>query len=778
MRTSGYTRRRRRLAVITGAVVALVFSTAVVAPASAEEPERDVTVAHPGPGGWEGTIATGLNQNYDSATGEPCGDGLEDQCDTTLLRVDVPAGYWDSHSGGLRIDLDNYFPNPGSDFDLYIYESDASGTRGSLVDLSGDVPGLPESAEIPAADGYYLVQVVYFAVTESRYTATAEFFERPAPAPAPPDVDDPPGLQDVLASDPSLGFRSRSEPHIAQNPVNPEMLIAGSKFYNRDPDSLAEYEFKVGTYVSFDGGRSWSDLGQTAVCPSEEAPPESWPTNTCYPDEDPNEEGTGVEDGGTSSAIQLLPEKARAKLRERHRKLGNVGQIRTPAAEQRGGDFGEEYITSDPWVGFDDEGNAYLMLLDSPPFDHASGWGMSFHRWETPTPEDVESGNTWSEKIPISSYDDPDTQPLFLDDKNTFAVNNAGPDGDGQSGPMVACWGQNIPDAIKQQTVCKRSTDGGLTWPGPPIPISPPTQQLVIGVSVVADNVNPDRFYATWLHYTPEVGGLEAEYWSSQSLDGGLTWTPATFVTQVQAIPRQFPGQRFRNLSIPISATGPNEGEIYTTYAEYREASSPDDEDGMQADVMLISSDTGGLLWSEPQVVNGDGTDADQFQPNVAVTPSGQINLTYFDRRHDPDNLYIDTYLSRSNDGGETFTDVRVSHDMWDPRINPPISSSGDFIGDYQGLVADDCTAIPFFNDTHLANDAGRDSEFDDGLPRSQFQEVFSWRIPNTAALGGEPAPGVECGDDQGDDCKPGQGQGQGKGHEKGKGKGTGKGCD
>jgi hypothetical protein len=40
-------------------------------------------------------------------------------------------------------------------------------------------------------------------------------------------------------------------------------------------------------------------------------------------------------------------------------------------------------------------------------------------------------------------------------------------------------------------------------------------------------------------------------------------------------------------------------------------------------------------------------------------------------------------------------------------------------------------------NDTHLANDVGRDPAFDSGDPRSDFQEVFSWRVPNTAAYGG-----------------------------------------
>jgi hypothetical protein len=123
-----------------------------------------------------------------------------------------------------------------------------------------------------------------------------------------------------------------------------------------------------------------------------------------------------------------------------------------------------------------------------------------------------------------------------------------------------------------------------------------------------------------------------------------------------------------------------------------------------------------------------------------------------------PGNFFIDTWLSRSNDGGRTFTDTRVSHDSWDPTINPPISRSGAFIGDYQGLVADCSNTIPFVNDTHLANAASRDPDFDVGDLRSPFQEVISWRVPNTSAFGGG-----ECRSPQ-PPAGPGGGQGPGAG--------------
>jgi hypothetical protein len=629
----------------------------------------------------------------------------------------VPADFYANQGGGMQIKLNKYSPNPTSDFDLYVYRSDAAGNRGALAGSSGGLPGADEQTTIAEAQGYYLVQVVYFAVTASSYKGEARLVTRTK---NPPDVDTPPGLEEFLASDPGRGFKSHSEPHIAQSPTNPNMMVAGSKMYNKDRDSLAEYEFKIGTYVSFDAGRTWSDLGQVNTCPRDQAGPSTWPNNTCYPEDDPNLGGTSAED-----------------VKDPQGEAGTAD----PYDDRGTGDFGEEYIVSDVWVDFDDEGNAYVMVLDHPPFAGDQGWGMSFHRWETPSPEDVAAGKTWSNRIPINAYGDPVTQTQFADDKNTFAVNNAGPDNDGKIGTMIACWGQNVQALVKQQTVCERSTDGGKSWPGQPLPISD-LQQLVIGVHVIADPVQPETFYAVWFEYAQTIAGAPGTMRFAKTTNGGQAWQPSIPILQFKPIPKSFPGQAFRNLSLPIMAIGPKQ-ELYITFAEYLDVpAGATDEDGKQADIRLVKSTNGGGSWSAPVTVNQDKTRADQFQPYVRVAPQGDVQVAYFDRRHDPENFFIDSYFSRSTDGGKTFTDTRLSHDMSDPSINPPISVSGEFYGDYQGLTADDCLSVWFANDTHLANSQTRDPEFDQGEPRSRFQEVSATRVPHP-----DPANPVACRD-------------------------------
>jgi BNR repeat-like domain len=704
---------RPRIRALRALAILALLTPLAAAPSSRAATPPSGTVTPTAPFTWQGPVATGHNQRYDPQTGEPCGQTDADFCDTVLVLVD-PGDFFATSAGGVEFSIGGAVA--GSDMDLYVYASDASGTRGALVGASAG-PTDEERVSIQNATGYYLVQVVYFDVDPaSGYTGRAEFFRR---AKFPPDIDKPRGLPDFLASDPELGYRSHSEPHIAQSPLNPNLLVAASKQYNRDPDSLREYEFKIGTYVSFDHGVTWRDLGPLDVCPQEQAPPATWPLeNTCYPADDPSRAGTGPED-----ANDPRPD----------------------------GDFGEEYITSDVWVDFDDEGNAYAMVLDAPVFPSGAGWGMSFHRWATPSRADIAAGTTWSDRIPINAYPAAATDPNFgfLDDKNTFAVNNAGPDGDGTTGTMVACWTLDEPVTAAegpQRIVCERSTDGGQTWPGTPQAISPPTQRLVIGADVVADTRDPNTFYVAWTEYLSGIvsGTGTNTIQVAKSTDGGVTWSAPVTASTFVPLPNVFPHQAFRNLTLPIMAVAPT-GEVYLTYADYNplRASTPD-EDGMQADVKLVKSLDGGASWTAPVRVNQDETNADQFQQYLRVTPRGQLNVSYFDRRLDqpdlpahPGNFFIDTFLSRSNDGGATWKDSRVSHDSWDPSINPPISPSGEFIGDYQGMVADNCVASPFVNDTHLANDPTRDPLFDLGKPRSEFQEVFAWLVPNIRKFGG-----------------------------------------
>jgi hypothetical protein len=429
------------------------------------------------------------------------------------------------------------------------------------------------------------------------------------------------------------------------------------------------YKFKIGTFASFDGGKDWRDNDHLPGYPKQ---------------------------------------------------TGNEGD--------------DYYITSDVWMAFDDEGNAYVMVLDSPPDSQATGagWGMTLHK-------STDGGRTWSDRIPIEEKEDPVTRELLLSDKNTLTVDNYGQDLDGKTGNMYACWSEDAPVA-NLAVLVSRSTDAGESW-SQGIPVSADDQSVLGCFVLVGPPRNPGEpgpLYVFWLDFAGD-GRIRM----AKSTDGGQSFSSPSTVAEISQVPRLFPNSAFRNLSIPWAAADPKDGSVYVSWADYHNT-TPDEPcpEGTDppapgqvcdADILMAKSTNGGGSWSGPTRINQDpvGNGKDQFQQALEVTPSGQLNAMWFDRRNDPQNFYIDTYFARSNDQGGTWKETRVTKSMWDPSINPPISPSGHFIGDYQGLAVTNRCAYPFWQDTTLANLSPSDPDY------SPYQEVFSARIPNTPAFGG-----------------------------------------
>jgi hypothetical protein len=371
----------------------------------------------------------------------------------------------------------------------------------------------------------------------------------------------------------------------------------------------------------------------------------------------------------------------------------------------------EDYIVSDVAMTFDDEGNAYAFVLDS-----GTDWsGMNVHI-------SSDGGKTWSDPIVVHRYDytgtPADAFASIFDDKNWIVVDNTGPDHDGTVGTIYTCWNADILGATPAaaifygQIVVSRSTDGGQTWSKIPVPIHGPANPNpvvpfgddVIGCQVV---VAPDgAVYVFWADY----GNNEIRW--VKSTDQAQTFSfPPKAVASMDP-PPPLPNTLFRNPIFPSAGIAPD-GAITVVWGTERFSAG-------DADIAVSRSTDGGATWSAPARVNDDTGHASQFQPWIAVTESGQMNVFFFDRRNDKNNIYIDAYVARSADGAH-WKNIRVNSKMWDPFINPPIAGGSHFIGDYQGIVADDDGAIPFWNDT----------------TSGVYQEVYSAIVPNTKRFGG-----------------------------------------
>jgi hypothetical protein len=677
----------------------MALALACASPATAATPAGGTLAPDPSGQGslsWTGTVQplTATAKTSDDCFGADKKPAGGSGCDFFNLDVSVPAGFYNGFIGGVQIDVTDFGQ---SDIDLGLYIRNPDGTRGDRVGGSGRPPGQPERALLNhGAGSYYVVLVPYTVPPGQSYKGKASFNVRRAA----------PTLDQLNANASLLGpqnfrashdqFISHSEPTIAMDPLNHDHLIAGSKMY----ESLPKYFFKIGTYESFDGGRTWSDYGHLpGYCELNGQP------HPAYCD------------------------------------VNNDAEYR---------------VVSDVTIAFDDEGNAYANVLDAPGgAGSPGGWNMQVHI--------KRPGQPWTKPILVhDNRNNPITERTLLDDKNWIAVDNVtdvngAPNrpGDGKIGTMYVCWSQDESAVgVGQQIVLMRSTDGGKTWgghvAGDNTPYAVSQRGVISGIGCHIAIGPKGEVYATWYDNLADV------IWQAKSTDRGQTFTPARPVAQITGVNSPFDGQAFRNLSIPSTGVD-RTGAVYIVATSSNGSGSPVGPAGeiekprpgetpiqraaagggsSGADIVLFKSTNGGNTYGNAIKVNQDKGKGDQFQPWLAITPAGQLNVSYFDRRNDPNNYFIQTWLSRSNDGGATFTDVPVGHLFWDPSVNPPISSSGEFIGDYQGVVADDRVAIPFWNDTQANSLTGAD--------RSQWQEVWTARIGDTPALGG-PGPGPAC---------------------------------
>jgi hypothetical protein len=127
------------------------------------------------------------------------------------------------------------------------------------------------------------------------------------------------------------------------------------------------------------------------------------------------------------------------------------------------------------------------------------------------------------------------------------------------------------------------------------------------------------------------------------------------------------------------------------------------------ADISLQTSDDFGATWSDTFTVAvtpaGDAATNDQFFPWLAIDQSnGDAYAVWYDNRNDPTNQLIETFVGVSTDGGETWANVLVSDEAWNP--GDAFFSCGCFIGDYNGIALGGSLLYPVWTDAR--NSSGR----------------------------------------------------------------------
>ena len=282
-----------------------------------------------------------------------------------------------------------------------------------------------------------------------------------------------------------------------------------------------------------------------------------------------------------------------------------------------------------------------------------------------------------------------------------------------------------------------RSDDGGRTWTSS-LRISEQTDDDKTALAVDEDPDSPfsDRVYVAWklpaggvfftfsddrgVSYTPAqrisgaaISGLDlatspegAVYLVAnagagfprgilffRSLDGGLTFEPSRRIVATPDWYTRTPSICTRMALIHASvgvdrSIGAGRGNVYVTWSDYSPrgagcAGSCDAGAACHADVFVSRSEDGGETWSEPRPVHeGELGTSDQYHQWLGVDPrDGALYVAYKDTRDDPSRSATHVYLNRSRDRAESFEPSL--------RLSSASSLAGNSFqyGDYQGLA-------------------------------------------------------------------------------------------
>ena len=375
---------------------------------------------------------------------------------------------------------------------------------------------------------------------------------------------------------------------------------------------------------------------------------------------------------------------------------------------------------NDPSVGFDAEGNAFLMYGAFPrPFSGESGVYIA---------RSLDTGKSWEPHIRVIEHKGAMTADSAFEDKYYIEIDRS--DDSPYKGWVYTPWKRVTDRDSATEIVFTRSTDGGDSW-SEPIGVSPrkpgTSTHITFGQSFPLVKCGPlGEIYAVWNDGPARSIGF------AKSTDGGTTWTDPSypvsgytylgtdrFLTSIrQVIDTIDPGtvnQRFdttmvtdttdkyhvlkntfRAETYPTIAvdvtTGDRRGNIYLCWSADTYPS-----------IYFIRSEDGGETWSAPVIVQSDTTN-DQWWPWISLDETnGDIAVMYSDSRNDPDNILIDTYVSYSSDGGVTWIDRKATDAMSDFRDNPFVDQV--FAGDYSGNAFHDGIVYPSFLDTRDDND-------------------------------------------------------------------------
>ena len=231
-------------------------------------------------------------------------------------------------------------------------------------------------------------------------------------------------------------------------------------------------------------------------------------------------------------------------------------------------------------------------------------------------------------------------------------------------------------------------SDDGTSWTSP---VDLTTTPFIRSVEV---GVGPDG-HVFLAALNENGGGLStgAQNLMFRSTDGGVTWTtpaasliPGTFQNPGETTCGYFAAMAATSLTNTWRqqgwgnvAIGPS-GVVMYDYAAHGAATDP-------GDIFLERSTDNGVTWAAPVKLNTDATARAQWMPSLAVTSTGHVVATWYDRRNTTTSDY-QRFGSVSTDNGATWgTDQPVSDQIIPQPNQADPNVQACYEGDYSHIA-------------------------------------------------------------------------------------------
>ncbi len=245
---------------------------------------------------------------------------------------------------------------------------------------------------------------------------------------------------------------------------------------------------------------------------------------------------------------------------------------------------------------------------------------------------------------------------------------------------------------------CSYTSNGGTTWSTPVTMITPASGYTARGEDVA---VGPGGVvYSVWAN---TLGSAAEDFLSfAKSTNGGVSFTGSNNVVDMNGLlvfGTGFAPYGIRMNSFPRIAVdntgGPRNGWIYVVASGKNIAPL-----GSDADIVMWKSTNGGTNWSSGVRVNQDPMNNGklQFYNAICVDQTGGVNIVYYDNRNTAADS-AEVMMSRSIDGGNTFTDVVVSDHRFRPKTVTLSGVAAGYAGDYIGVTSQGTKVWPLWMD-------------------------------------------------------------------------------